>query len=50
MTMIAPLPGAIALKDGSATIPLPDIRANVINEDGTSVEFGQGGILMLDGP
>ncbi|CAB4999143.1 unannotated protein [freshwater metagenome] len=50
MIMIAPLPGAVPLKPGSATFPLPGIRADVINEDGTSVESGQGGLLMLDGP
>ena len=33
-TMISPLPGAIATKPGSATLPLPGVIADVVNREG----------------
>ena len=48
--MITPLPGVIALKPGSCTLPLPGIIADVVDETGHSVEKGKGGILVIKRP
>jgi acetyl-CoA synthetase len=48
--MIAPLPGVIKTKPGSATHPLPGISADVVDEEGNSVPFGGGGFLVIDRP
>ncbi|MBV8054649.1 MAG: AMP-binding protein, partial [Deltaproteobacteria bacterium] len=48
--MIAPLPGAIATKPGSATRPLPGIAADVVSRDGNSVGVNQGGFLVIKRP
>ncbi|WP_298347529.1 acetate--CoA ligase [Ferrimicrobium sp.] len=48
--MIAPLPAITAAKPGSATIPLPGIGADIVNEDGDSVPLGGGGYLVLTHP
>jgi len=48
--MICPLPGASALKPGSALRPLPGISAKVVNEKGEEVPHGSGGYLVLDQP
>ena len=48
--MIAPLPGAIATKPGSCTLPLPGIMAAVVNEDGTPVEGNGTGLLVIKKP
>ncbi len=48
--MITPLPGAVATKPGSATIPFPGISADVVDEDGNSVPFGGGGFLTITKP
>jgi acetyl-CoA synthetase len=47
--MICPLPGVIPTKPGSATIPLPGIGAEVVDEQGRPVERG-GGYLTLTRP
>ena len=47
--MIAPLPGAVATKPGSATLPLPGIGAAVVDEHGNEVTHG-GGYLVLTHP
>ena len=47
--MISPLPGATALKPGSATFPLPGIAAEVVDDQGNPVERG-GGYLTLTRP
>jgi acetyl-CoA synthetase len=47
--MISPLPGATTLKPGSATFPLPGISAEVVDDDGKTVERG-GGYLTLTRP
>jgi acetyl-CoA synthetase len=49
-TMISPLPGAIATKPGSATLPLPGVIADVVNRDGVSVPPGAGGFLVIKQP
>jgi acetyl-CoA synthetase len=48
--MIAPLPGAVATKPGSCTLPLPGIIADVVDEHGGSVPLGQGGYLVIKRP
>jgi acetyl-CoA synthetase len=48
--MITPLPGVVALKPGSCTLPLPGIIADVVDETGHSVEKGKGGILVIKRP
>ncbi|MES2917290.1 MAG: acetate--CoA ligase [Pseudomonadota bacterium] len=47
--MLAPLPGAIATKPGSCTLPLPGIMVDVVDESGASVEKG-GGFLVIKRP
>jgi acetyl-CoA synthetase len=48
--MITPLPGAIPTKPGSATLPLPGIMADIVDEVGHSVGRGKGGILVIKRP
>jgi acetyl-CoA synthetase len=48
--MIAPAPGAIALKPGSCTFPLPGISAAIVDEAGHDVENGKGGFLVIKKP
>ncbi|MEB3372457.1 acetate--CoA ligase, partial [Saccharopolyspora mangrovi] len=48
--MISPLPGVTAAKPGSAQTPLPGISAKVVDEKGTDVGPGGGGLLVLDKP
>jgi acetyl-CoA synthetase len=48
--MISPLPGLTPTKPGSATLPLPGIAADVIDEEGESVPLGGGGYLVLTRP
>ncbi len=48
--MITALPGAIATKPGSATLPFPGILADVVNLNGDSVGTNQGGYLAVRYP
>ena len=48
--MISPLPGVTSTKPGSATRPLPGIGADVVDNDGTPVPNGSGGLLVLTEP
>jgi acetyl-CoA synthetase len=48
--MIAPIPGAIATKPGSATRPFPGIVAEIVNMQGQPVPDGSGGFLVLKKP
>ena len=48
--MITPLPGATPTKPGSATLPLPGIIADIVDETGQSVGRGKGGILVIKRP
>ncbi len=48
--MITPLPGATPTKPGSATLPLPGIIADIVDETGHSVGRGKGGILVIKKP
>ena len=48
--MITPLPGVTPLLPGSCTLPFPGIQAAVVDETGTEVPWGQGGILVVKKP
>jgi acetyl-CoA synthetase len=48
--MITPLPGATPTKPGSATLPLPGIFAEIVDETGHPVGKGKGGILVIKRP
>ncbi len=48
--MIAPTPGAVALKPGSCTFPLPGIEMAVVDEAGDEVDNGKGGFLVIKRP
>jgi acetyl-CoA synthetase len=48
--MITPLPGAIATKPGSATLPFPGILVDVVDLDGNTVGANQGGYLAIEHP
>ena len=48
--MITPLPGVTPLVPGSCTLPFPGIMAAVVDETGTEVPNGQGGILVVKRP
>ncbi len=48
--MITPLPGATPLIPGSCTLAFPGIQAAVVDETGTEVPWGQGGILVVKRP
>lgn len=48
--MISPLPGVSSTKPGSASRPLPGISAAIVDENGTPVEQGYGGYLVMTEP
>ncbi|MCC6303277.1 MAG: acetate--CoA ligase [Gammaproteobacteria bacterium] len=49
--MIAPIPGAVATKPGSCTIPLPGIDADIVDEHGNPVtQSDKGGYLVIKKP
>jgi acetyl-CoA synthetase len=48
--MIAPMPGAIAAKPGSATLPIPGVAAEVVTREGKPVAANQGGLLIVRRP
>ena len=48
--LITPLPGAIPLKPGSATVPFPGIEPAVLREDGTPADANEGGSLVIKRP
>ncbi|MEO8343652.1 MAG: acetate--CoA ligase [Gallionella sp.] len=48
--MIAPLPGAMPIKPGSCTLPLPGIMAAIVNEACEEVHGQQGGFLVITRP
>ncbi len=48
--MITPLPGAIATKPGSATLPFPGILADVVDLEGNPVPDNEGGYLIVRHP
>ena len=48
--MITPLPGAIATKPGSATLPFPGIIAAVVDLEGNPTQANEGGYLVVKHP
>jgi acetyl-CoA synthetase len=50
MILITPLPGAIATKPGSATLPFPGVQAEVVDKHGAPVPANQGGLLVIKQP
>ncbi len=48
--MISPLPGATPIKPGSATFPLPGIKAEIIDEEGNPAPAGEKGFLCITKP
>ena len=48
--MITPLPGAVATKPGSATLPFPGTAIEVVDEDGKALPLGGGGFLAITRP
>jgi acetyl-CoA synthetase len=48
--MITPLPGEIATKPGSATLPFPGISAEVVDDAGKKVKPPDGGFLAITRP
>ena len=48
--MIAPVPGAVATKPGSATKPFFGIVPEIVSKDGSPVPAGHGGLLVITKP
>jgi acetyl-CoA synthetase len=48
--MIAPMPGAIPTKPGSATRPIPGVAAEVVTREGQTCSANQGGFLVIKRP
>jgi len=48
--MITPMPGATPMVPGSCTLPFPGVQVAVVDETGTEVPNGQGGILVVKRP
>lgn len=49
--MIAPVPGAVDTKPGSCTLPLPGIAADIVDENGDTVDNPhEGGYLVIKKP
>jgi acetyl-CoA synthetase len=48
--MIAPMPGAIPTKPGSATRPIPGVAAEVVTREGVTCGANQGGFLVIKRP
>ena len=48
--LIAPIPGAVPTKPGSATRPFFGVAPEVVSKDGEPVPAGQGGLLVIKKP
>lgn len=48
--LITPLPGAIPIKPGSATLPFPGVEAQVLRENGAPADVNEGGYLVIKKP
>jgi acetyl-CoA synthetase len=48
--MISALPGVTSLKPGSAQVPIPGIKIDILGEDGTRVDPPNGGLLVVSEP
>jgi acetyl-CoA synthetase len=50
MIMISPLPGVTETRPSSATLPLPGVGVDIVDDQGESVPLGGGGYLVLTQP
>jgi acetyl-CoA synthetase len=48
--LLTPLPGAVPLKPGSATLPFPGIVPAVLRQDGSAAGVNEGGSLVIKRP
>jgi acetyl-CoA synthetase len=48
--VITPLPGATPMVPGSCTLPFPGIEIDVVDEQGSDQEWGDGGLLVIKKP
>jgi acetyl-CoA synthetase len=48
--LISPLPGAMPIKPGSASLPFPGVELTIIREDGSQVGPNEGGWLCIKKP
>ena len=48
--MVSALPGVTETKPGSAQVPIPGIAIDVLDDDGTHVGHGNGGLLVVTEP
>ena len=48
--LITPLPGAMPLKPGSATLPFPGVDPVVLRKDGSVADMNEGGYLVIKKP
>ncbi|MCU1510145.1 MAG: acs [Glaciihabitans sp.] len=48
--MISALPGVTSLKPGSAQVPIPGVKIDILGEDGTRVDPPRGGLLVVSEP
>jgi len=48
--MLAPIPGVTTLKPGSCTFPIPGIIADIVDENGKSLENNNKGYLVIKKP
>ncbi len=48
--IVTPLPGAIPLKPGSATVPFFGVEPSVLREDGSAAAIDEDGFLCVDRP
>jgi acetyl-CoA synthetase len=48
--MISALPGVTTLKPGSAQVPIPGVKIDILGEDGTRVDPPNGGLLVVSEP
>jgi len=48
--LITPLPGAVPIKPGSATLPFPGVDPAIIKDDGSPAKVNEGGYLIIKKP
>ncbi|SPD75969.1 acetyl-CoA synthetase [uncultured Desulfobacterium sp.] len=48
--LLSPIPGAIPLKPGSATVPFPGVVPMIINDNGKECKTGESGYLVMKRP
>ncbi len=48
--LITPLPGALATKPGSASLPFFGVEAEILRSDGTPTDVNEGGALVITKP